>query len=582
MGVRVASLEQIRYRTDSVQINSNIVGLNSQRALNRTGSDLARSIQRLSSGLRINSAKDDAAGVAIASRMTSQIRGLNQAARNANDGVSLLQTGEGAMASITTSLQRARELAVQASNATNSASDRSALANEMQQLMAEIDRISGTTQFNGERIFDQSTTSIRGDANQAAVRDYLRLGWLEEPESLIRQYFGLQSDGAAISIELTTFTDGAGGTAARVVGSGADGNGRIGNLQMQIDMADFVPPNLPDGGTAPFYNDRIIAHEMVHAVQYRSLNVASIAAAPATSTWFLEGMAEFIHGADERVAADITASGSVANLITNNSISSWDGDSASYSTAYIAMRYLHEQLKTAGYSGVKDMFTWMSTNSATLDAAFTQFLGIDHATFRANFQAAAVNFVNTRMNLTNTDTGGVGGLDADNGSVRTAKTVLSDVGSRPVDNPLANFAETFESVGTGQSGSRQLAFQVGADRDQTIVTTLGAVNVTALGLGDIDITAAPQRAMLQIDDALAYINGQRAEVGAQMARMEMSISNLQSTSENVTASRARILDADYASETATLVRAQILQRAGAAMLAQANALPQMVLSLLRN
>ncbi len=566
-----------------MRINSNIASLNSQRALNRTGGDVARSIQRLSSGLRINSAKDDAAGVAITSRMTSQIRGMNQAARNANDGVSLLQTGEGAMSAITNALQRARELAVQAANATNSASDRGALATEVRQLMAEIDRVSTTTQFNGERIFDQSQTSIRGDANQAAVRDGLRLGWLEEPEQLIKSYLGLQSDGAAISIELTTFTDGAGGTAARVVGSGADGNGRIGNLQMQIDMADFTPPNLPDGGTAPFYNDRIIAHEMVHAVQYRSLNVASMTGgAAATSTWFLEGMAEFIHGADERVASDIVTAGSVANLITNNSISSWDGDSGSYSTAYVAMRYLHDQLKSAGYSGVKDMLTWMSANSATLDAAFTQFLGIDHATFRTNFQAAGASFVNTRMNLTNTDTGAVGGLDVDNGSIRTASSVLSDVGSRPVDNPLNHFAETFETVGTGQSGSRQLAFQVGADRDQTIVTTLGAVNITALGLGDVDISASPQRALLQIDDALAYINSQRAEMGAQMTRMEMSLTNLQSTAENVTASRSRIMDADYASETATLVRAQILQQAGAAMLAQAHALPQMVLSLLRS
>ena len=159
------------------------------------GSWLEPKIQRVDNKAAARG-KDDAAGVAITARMTSQIRGLNQAARNANDGVSLLQTGEGAMAAITSSLQRARELAVQAANATNSASDRGALANEMRQLMAEVDRVSGTTQFNGERIFDQSQTSIRGDANQAAVRDSLRLGWLEEPESLIRQYFGLQGDGA--------------------------------------------------------------------------------------------------------------------------------------------------------------------------------------------------------------------------------------------------------------------------------------------------------------------------------------------------------------------------------------------------
>jgi flagellin len=245
------------------------------------------------------------------------------------------------------------------------------------------------------------------------------------------------------------------------------------------------------------------------------------------------------------------------------------------------MRYLHEQLKTAGHGGVKAMLSWMSANSATLDAAFTQFLGINHATFRANFQAAAVNFVNTKMNLTNTDTGAVGGLDADNGSVRTAVNVFSDSGSRPVDNPLSGFTETFEKIASGQSGSRQFAFHVGADRNQTIGVTVGAVNIHALGLGELDVAAMPQRALLQIDDALAYISGQRAEIGAQLSRMEMSIANLQNTSENITASRARIVDADYAAETATLVRARILREAGAAMLAQANVAPQLALSLLR-
>lgn len=566
----------------AMQINTNVFSLNTQRALDRAGGEVNRSISRLSSGLRINTAKDDAAGMAIAARMTASIRGLNQAARNANDGISLLQTAEGALGSLTSNLQRVRELAVQANNGSNSASDRQALQREAAQLLQEVDRVGQSTTFNGDLVFAQGKSGIAGDLNQRAVVDGLKLGWLEEAENLVRQYFGLQGDGAAIAIDITAFTDGAGQTAARVTGSGADGNGRIGNVRLQVDMADFVPPNLPDGGTAPFYNDRIIAHEVVHAVQYRSLNVASMSGgAAAGSTWFLEGMAEFIHGADERVVADI-GGGSAAALISANPINSWDGDSGSYSTAYIAFRYLHDRLKSEGYSGgVKDMLTYMSANSSTLDAAFTQFLGQTHAQFQTEFQANGANFVATRMNLTNADTGAVGGLDADGGPERTAKSVMLNVGSTYGEDVLRGFTETWEDVQPDGTAGRDLAFQVGANARQTIDVSLGAVNVQALGLAEVDLGKDPRRAIVHIDQALDYLNRERAKLGAQLSRMETAITSLQTAAENQSASRSRILDADYAQESASLLRSQIIQQAATSMLAQANALPQMALSLLR-
>ena len=140
-------------------VNSNISSLNAQRNLNASQSSLATSLQRLSSGLRINSAKDDAAGLAISERMSAQVRGLNQAARNANDGISLAQTAEGSLVSVTDNLQRIRELAVQAANASNSSSDRVALNNEATQLIAEIDRVATTTQFNGVSLLDGTFTA---------------------------------------------------------------------------------------------------------------------------------------------------------------------------------------------------------------------------------------------------------------------------------------------------------------------------------------------------------------------------------------------------------------------------------------
>ena len=153
-------------------INTNVASLNAQRNLSESSSSLATSLQRLSSGLRINSAKDDAAGLAISERMTTQIRGLNQAARNANDGISLAQTAEGAMSEVTNNLQRIRELAVQSANATNSASDRAALDAEVQTLIAEIDRVAADTTFNGVQLLDTAATlSFQVGANGGETVD---------------------------------------------------------------------------------------------------------------------------------------------------------------------------------------------------------------------------------------------------------------------------------------------------------------------------------------------------------------------------------------------------------------------------
>ena len=199
----------------SLSINTNLGALNSSRYLSATTNDLGRSLERLSSGMRINSARDDAAGLAISDRMTSQIRGLNQATRNASDGISMLQTADGALTSVTSALQRIRELSIQAANSTNSLSDKKALQEEANQLIQEIESVSSTATFNGDKIFDNSGSSVLGNSDQLAVMYGLQNGWLGDAESKIQQYFGISADGADMNIELTTFTDGAGGTAAR-------------------------------------------------------------------------------------------------------------------------------------------------------------------------------------------------------------------------------------------------------------------------------------------------------------------------------------------------------------------------------
>ena len=560
-------------------INTGIASMTAQRNLAANQSTLATSIQRLSSGLRVNSARDDAAGLAIADRFTSQIRGQNQAIRNANDGISLLQTAGGAIANVAANLQRIRELAVQSANASNSASDRQALQQEVNQLAAEIDRIGATTEFNGQKVFDQTRNKKTGyaDVTKDAILEGLEGGWLENAEEMIRTRYGIQGSGNAISIELSTFTDGAGNTAARVVSS-TSGTGPGTNIKLQVDLADFATPNLPNGGTAPFYSDRIIAHAMVHAVMATAASWGELTT-DATATWFVEGTAEFIHGADERVAADTLAAA------LGDNITAWGGASVDYSSAYLATRYLHAKIKAAGGKGVQDMLQYLQTTSGkTLDDAFanaSRGLYANKAAFVADFNANKAAFGAT-LDLTNADTGAIGGLDADGGDVQTAASVVADFGNRSGQNVLNGFAETWEEVSRASASGNFRSFQVGANANQTIDSNIGSANLASLGLSNVDISSVDgsNLAMRHVDQALNYVNGARAQMGAQMSRFETTIRNLQINSENVSAGRSRIMDADFATETAQLSRARILQDAGNAMVVQANQLPQMVLALL--
>ncbi|WP_148715252.1 flagellinolysin [Chitinolyticbacter meiyuanensis] len=562
-----------------MQIQTNVPSLFTQRQLADHQQGLSTALQRLSSGLRINSARDDAAGLAISERMTAQIRGNTQAWRNANDGVSLVQTAEGALGTVADMLQRVRELAVQAENGSNSVADRQALQSEVTELLQGIDQIGRITQFNGQQLFSQSRASIGGDANKRAVLDGLQLGWLEASEYRIKQYYGIVADGATLTVDLDT-TDGAGGVLASVSGSGGPG-GKVVDQYLNIDMADFTPPNLPNGGSDPFYNDRIIAHEMVHAVMGRSMNFTAL------PTWFAEGAAEFIHGADERVVGDIAASGLTA--VVNQVAGAWGSDSIDYSSAYIATRYLHEELKGHGNAGgLKAVMAYLNENqNDTLDdaiAALTDGEYADAASFIASFTGANVavgeDFVTNRMDLDNDDTGAIGGFDADGGAVLDAENVIGELGlSRSGEDVLDGFILDFPDIGGG-SGLNQFAMQVGANPHEQINAFIGAINSDALGLADTDLQKLAKFAIYRVDRALEYLGEQRATLGAMQNRLEATMQGLSVSVETASASRSRIRDADFAEETAALTRQQILQQASSAMLGQANNQPQLALALL--
>ncbi len=374
-------------------INTNVMSLNAQRNLNRTQNDLATSISRLSSGLRINSAKDDAAGLAISERMTSQIRGLNQAVRNSNDGISLAQTAEGALSEIGNNLQRIRELAVQSANATNSVSDRAALDVEVQQLVAEIDRVANTTDFNGTKLLD-------------------------------------------------------GSFAAQAFQVGA-------NVNETISVASIVDANVANLGT---------------------ITKAQVTGAAATAFTAI-------------TAGHLTVNGTSVGAVAA-------GASATERASQIRDA-VNSVADTTGVYATNDTATTVTLTGATNIAV--AFGGASATTAITGLTAATTN---------------------------TATT-------------------------TGFTG--------------LAVTTTSGANLA------IDST----------DAALTAVNSARATLGAVQNRFESVISNLSSASENLSAARGRIQDADFAMETASLTRAQILSQAGTAMVAQANSLPQSVLSLLQ-
>ncbi len=381
-------------------INTNVLSLNAQRNLNTSGSQLSTSLQRLSSGLRINSAKDDAAGLAISERFTAQIRGLNQAARNANDGISLAQTAEGALAEVGNNLQRIRELAVQSRNATNSSTDRAALQVEAAALKNEIDRVATTTSFNGTKLIDGSFSN---------------------------QVFQV---GANVGETMTV--------------SG-----------------------------------------IVNA-QSSALGTSSV--------------------------AQVTgAAASAFTAITAGDLTIEDGDGNAVALGAIAA----------------------DTNAAD----------------RASGLMAAVNSYASQTGV--------------------YATILASAPTQVVLSSSHDITIAF-------AGATATTATTGLTAATTATTT--ATGFAAL---DISTTAGADAAITAMDAALSAVNTGRAQLGALQNRFSSVVNTLSTTSENLSASRSRIQDADFAAETANLTRSQILQQAGTAILAQANAVPQNVLSLLR-
>ena len=390
----------------AMTINTNVVSINAQRNLGLSGGSLATSMQRLSSGLRVNSAKDDAAGLAISERMSTQVRGLAVASRNSNDGISLAQTAEGALGKVGDMLQRMRDLAVQSGNGTNSKSDREALQAELKQLSEEVDRVAKTTTFNGAKLLNGTF--------QGAVFQ---------------------------------------------VGANSGDNITVGALS----------------------NTKV---DSLGNANYASADISSPAVTGAMMT-----------GAD--VTVTITGADGASAVATITKMANAPGDDEALGRVIAAI------------------------NSKTADTGVTAYL--------------------------------------EDGAVQLRGTIKEG----------GTYSAMSVTLGGGSSAS--------------IAAVANATQVQSTGIEDLDISTQKGAwdALQKIDGAITSVNTARGELGALQTRFEKAVENIDIQSENITAARGRIIDADFASETANLSRSQILQQAGTAMVAQANQLPQNVLSLLR-
>ena len=524
-------------------INTNINSLTAQRNLTTSQASLSTSIQRLSSGLRINSAKDDAAGLSIAERFTSQIRGLSQAARNANDGISLAQTAEGALGASTTILQRIRELAVQSANATNSASDRAALNQEVSQLGAELNRIAQTTQFNGQNILNGTFTSadfqVGANANQTITATTANFSTSK---------YGNNRQGALVAGDVTSNTAkgdlNVGGTATMTASSAvaAATNTMVKGTTTSSIIADAAFKIDGSLGTATLAVADGDSAKTVAATINSKTGTTGVSATARTEI----GLGDFEVSSSyslEIVSDNTTA---VTISFTSGAANNADGLAA-------AINAINEKSSQTGVTAKLDD---AGTGIALLNASGEDIM-------IRNKSAAASTFDVVDYNGTVL----MGDVAGDTGTIAAASIAYA-TGSLTLDSDKS-FAV---SATAGSTNALKTAYILG---------TTGASQLQSADTLDVGTVEAATRTLSTVDSAISVVSGQRAKFGALQSRFETTISSLNTTSENLSASRSRVQDADFATETANLSRAQILQQAGTAMVAQANQLPQGVLALLR-
>ncbi|MFJ3431269.1 MULTISPECIES: flagellin N-terminal helical domain-containing protein [Pseudomonas] len=579
----------------ALSVNTNVTSQTVQKNLNKAGDSLSTSMTRLSSGLKINSAKDDAAGMQIANRLTSQVKGMTVAIANANNGSSIAQTAEGAMQESTNILQRLRELALQSANGDKSADDRASLQQEFTAKVGELTRISSTTTFGGRNLLDGSFQNqafqVGADANQT-----ISFGMSDISATGLKGSYGEASTSGDITQLSAKVTGGVAGlsdtpvttfkatspAAAYVVptadetltfGGGATGSVVLTSAESTAALA-AAKINLSSATTGVSAKDNAGKLELSSAVTFSvASDIAADAgnfattAATATSSTAPAGMGS---------AADININGTTVNLTAGMTLGGTGGDGKTDGVIFA----INEQTATTGVSASQKDGRLVLTSTdgkavnlsnpetATGKGALAK-VGLTAGTTQAQLDKdTSISLNGTEVKFKKGDS-----MDAIVSSINSASTGVT--ASKNADNSLKLFSTKDITIGDGSAGTglASLGLTDGKTTANTVETTVSDLSVlTAEGA---------QQTIQALTGAIQQIDTQRSELGAVQNRFDSTVSNLQSISENSTAARGRVQDTDFASEAAELTKQQTLQQAATAILSQANQLPSAVMKLLQ-
>ncbi|WP_345956321.1 flagellin [Pseudomonas fulva] len=570
----------------ALTVNTNITSLGVQKNLNRASEALGTSMSRLSSGLKINSAKDDAAGLQIANRLTSQIKGLSVAMKNANDGISIAQTAEGAMQESTSILQRMRELSLQSANGSNSDDDRTSLQQEFTALTGELTRIANTTTFGGRNILDGSFQNV-GFQIGSSANETISFGMTDISATGLKGSFSeAKTDGAATDLSAVvtgavspvvgktysaaavTFTAPAAGETVELTLNGAATPISI----TETDTTDTVIGKINAANTGANATGVTAAKNAAGDIVMSSSATFTATAANATTPAALSG---FAATATVTPSADGGFKGAISFNINGAAIDAADGDDMNDVLAAIKAKTAETGVDaTLSKDG---RLTLTSTDGKAINltngtgaagqGALAK-VGLSAGTTEAKLVAdTSISLNGTEVKFKKGDT-----LDSIITSINTASTGVT--ASKNADNTLNLFSAKNITIADGSQGTglAALGLTAGSTTAITQEATVSSLSITT--------AADSQKSIQALDAAIAQIDSQRAQLGAVQNRFDSTVANLNSISENSTAARSRVQDADFASETAELTKQQTLQQASTAILSQANQLPSSVLKLL--
>ncbi|MGX1020531.1 flagellin [Pseudomonas sp. Y3 TE3536] len=565
----------------ALTVNTNITSLGVQKNLNRASDALGTSMSRLSSGLKINSAKDDAAGLQIGNRLTSQIKGLSVAVKNANDGISIAQTAEGAMQESTSILQRMRELSLQSANGSNSDDDRTSLQQEFTALSGELTRIANTTTFGGRKILDGSFQNVSFQIGSSA-NETISFGMTDISSTGLKGSFSeAKTDGQATDLSAVvtgavapagattysaaavTFTAPAAGETVALTLNGAatpitlDENDDTASVISKINgQTATTGVSAADDGTGKIVMSSASTFTAT-AVGSDPADTGGFAAAATVtpSTGFPAAISFNING---------TAIGAAAGDAMSDVLQAINDETAT--TGVSATLSSEGRLQLSSIDGKAINLT--NGTGAAGQGALAK-IGLAAGTTEAKLTAdTSISLNGTEVKFTKGDT-----LDGIISAINTASTGVT--ASKNADNTLKLFSKENITVADGSQGTGLAALGLATTNSTKAIT-----QETTVSNLSITTAADSQKAIQALDAAIAQIDSQRAQLGAVQNRFDSTVANLNSISENSTAARSRVQDADFASETAELTKQQTLQQASTAILSQANQLPSSVLKLL--